>query len=97
VITFNNHSYIDSEVPAEVIMQLGNPNEPYNPKRFLRAAWHTCAWRAELGKQFRFPDNSYGEDWAWAEQCNKAAKSSHHIDGFLHIYRFSSVKTRAKA
>ena len=97
VVTFNSHAYINSDKPAEVIMQLGNPNEQYSSGRFKRAAWHTCAWRAELAKQFSFPDSSYGEDWAWAKQCNEAAKTEHHLDSFLHIYRFSSDKTRAKA
>jgi glycosyltransferase involved in cell wall biosynthesis len=97
VITFNNHSFIDSDTAAEVIMELGNPNQPYNPKRFLRAAWHTCAWRSDIAKTFNFPDSSYGEDWAWAEKCNKSASTTYHIDAFLHIYRFSTAKTRAKA
>ena len=97
VITFKQHSYVDSEQPAVVTMQLGNPNEEHNPVAYRRAAWHVNAWRAGLAKQFRFPDAYYSEDWAWAAQCNAAATSSHHLDKALHVYRFSSAKSRAYA
>jgi len=97
VITLKQHSYIDCDAPATVIQQLGNPNEEHNPKEYRRAAWHVCAWRAALVKPFHFPDSSYSEDWAWAAQCNAAAKTSHHLDKALHVYRYSSQKSRAPA
>ena len=95
VITFNQHAYIDSDTPALVQMQLDNENESHNAVAYKRAAWHTCAWRAELAKQFQFPDTSYGEDWAWVKQCNAAAETSYHIDKVLHEYRFNSKLSRA--
>lgn len=97
VITFQQLAFIDSETPALVTFKLGNPNEDHNPTAYRRAAWHVNAWRADLVKQFHFPDSYYGEDWAWAAQCNAAATTSHHIGEALHQYRFRSELSRAFA
>ena len=95
VVTFNNISYINQNPPAIVEMRLGNPNEPYRVGGFKRAAWHVCAWNVNVAKHCRFPDHSYGEDWAWAEQCNALAKTEHHIPEILHVYRHDMTKSRA--
>lgn len=103
VITFNNISNIENHKSICVNMRLKQQNEQ---ARFddvdgasmpviKRAAWHTCAWRADLAKQVKFPATSYGEDWAWAEKLNELAQTEHHIPQQLHHYFFKATVSRA--
>lgn len=63
-----------------------------------RNAWHVCAWRRSLAIQSHFPDNSYGEDWAFAEKlCRLPGLRSVHVDEILHFYRHDSKTTEAPA
>ncbi len=62
---------------------------------FRRPPWHCCAWRTELAQRFEFPPTNDGEDWAWAQQANAAAQSSHHIPEILHTYRYDPAVSAA--
>lgn len=95
VVTFDQIANIAGNV-GQVRFGLGNPNDDFNPDAITRRnAWHVCAWRRELAKQYTFPDLMDGEDWAWAEQLCAAAKTSVHIYAVLHFYHFNPKTTEA--
>lgn len=87
VITFKQLAIIEG-IEGVCEWSLGHPNEDFNPAGFRRPPWHSCAWKTELAKQFEFPPTNDGEDWAWAQQANAAAKSERHIPEILHVYRY---------
>ena len=37
----------------------------------------------------------YGEDWAWASEINKEARTSYHIDKFMRTYIYNDKVTEA--
>ena len=97
VITFNQHCTVNA-TQFEVQFKLGNPNEaPNGTGTIKRNAWHVCAWRRTLAIQSRFPANSFGEDWAFAEPLCRIAKTEIHIQKVLHFYRHSAETTEAPA
>jgi len=97
VITFRQRATVNDDM-AEVEFRLGNPNEPFQPGGTIRRnAWHVCAWRRTLAIQSRFPANSFGEDWAFAEPLCRIAKTEIHIQKVLHFYRHSAETTEAPA
>lgn len=97
VITFDQLATVDG-VSSTVNFRLGEDNQPFCPRGIThRAAWHVCAWRRSLAIQSRFPDTSYGEDWAFAAPLNRIAEVEVHIPQILHYYRHSSKTTEAPA
>lgn len=82
-----------------VEFRLGNPNEPFTPGPGAitrRNAWHVCPWRRSLAILSHFPDNSYGEDWAYASKlCALPGLKEVHIDKLLHFYRHDEQTTEA--
>jgi glycosyltransferase involved in cell wall biosynthesis len=95
VIVFDSYCSIDDGPTVLVRHSLTFPNEQYNFAGFRRAAWHIHAWRADLARQSRFPDQSGTEDWAWAEPLNKLAQTQVKLDVPLYHYRFNSETTEA--
>lgn len=86
VITFKQRVIMNGE-PYELTFKHGHEvNEELSSEGCTRPTWHVCFWRREIVKHCTFPDSNYGEDWAWAEQANKKAKTSHHIDRFMMTY-----------
>lgn len=96
VITFNQKVILNSEEYTLKFMH-GHPNncELSKDDFNIRPPWHVCFWRRDIVKHCTFPDTNYGEDWAWAEQANKKARSSYHIDAFMHTYHYNSEVSRA--
>lgn len=96
VITFRQYSTVNKQ-QSTIEFRLGNPNEGFAVGGITRRnAWHVCAWRRELAICSRFPDNSYGEDWAYAAQlCALPGLREVHIPEVLHYYRHDSQKTEA--
>lgn len=103
VITFQQIARIDEEMRA-IEFKLGNPNEEFKIWRpedglempmIRRNAWHVCAWRRTLAMFSRFPNSSYGEDWAYAAFLCKMAQSEVHVPKVLHYYNHSSKTTEA--
>jgi hypothetical protein len=71
-----------------------NKDEQGNYIDSKRPPFHVCAWHKKY-KEFRFPNVSYGEDWAWVEQFIKYAQTEVHIDKVLHKYNFDPKVTEA--
>lgn len=95
VITFKQRAIID-EQEYELTFQHGHPtNDELRPEGAIRPPWHVCFWRRDVVAHCTFPDNSYGEDWAWAEQANKKAKTSSHIDKIMMTYVFDQTISEA--
>lgn len=103
VITFCQVATIDGSA-GMVEFKLGNPNEAFKAcdfsgglwtERVRRDAWHVCAWRRTLAIYSKFPNNSYGEDWAYASRLCAMAQSEVHIPKILHYYNHSSTTTEA--
>lgn len=96
VITFNQHVSINGEM-YPLTFKLGHEvNEEPNKEGFTRPPWHVCFWRRDVVQHCTFPNINYGEDWAWAEQANKCAKTSYHIDEFMMTYVYDDNVTEAK-
>lgn len=86
VVTFKQYVRINGE-QFPLTFRFGHEvNEEPNKNGFTRPPWHVCFWRREVVQHCTFPDSNYGEDWAWAEQANKCAKTSYHIDEFMMTY-----------
>ena len=95
VITFNQHVSINGEM-YPLTFKLGHEvNEEPNKEGFTRPPWHVCFWRRDIVQHCTFPNINYGEDWAWAEQANKCAKTSYHIDEFMMTYVYDDNVTEA--
>lgn len=96
VITFNQEASVNGRI-GWIRFGLGSRNDPFVPgSTMLRNAWHVCAWRRSLALLSHFPDNSYGEDWAFAAQlCAIPGLKSVHIDRILHYYRHDQRTTEA--
>ena len=96
VITFKEHVIINNTPKYELTFELGYPvNDPVQALNARRPPWHCCFWRRELAQRFHFPDIMYGEDWAWAEQINKFANTSYHIDKHMRTYIYNDNVTEA--
>lgn len=95
VITFKQHVYVNGEYYPLTFKFGHEVNEEPNKEGFTRPPWHVCFWRRDVVKHCTFPDTNYGEDWAWAEQANKRAKSSYHIDKFLMSYIYDEKVSEA--
>ena len=97
VITFQQCATVNND-NSLVMFRLGHGNDAFRPDGVtLRNAWHVCAWRRTLAIQSRFPANSFGEDWAFAEPLCRIAKTEIHIQKVLHFYRHSAETTEAPA
>jgi len=95
VITFNQHVSINGEM-YPLTFKLGHEvNEEPNKEGFTRPPWHVCFWRRDIVQHCTFPNINYGEDWAWAEQANKCATTSYHIDEFMMTYVYDDNVTEA--
>jgi len=95
VITFNQHVSINGELYPLTFKFGHEVNEEPNKDGFTRPPWHVCFWRREVVQHCTFPNSNYGEDWAWAEQANKCAKTSYHIDEFMMTYVYDENVSEA--
>lgn len=95
VITFNQHVSINGELYPLTFRFGHEVNEEPNKDGFARPPWHVCFWRRDVVQHCTFPNSNYGEDWAWAEQANKCAKTSYHIDEFMMTYVYDENVSEA--
>jgi hypothetical protein len=94
VISFNQETHINDDVPTIVYFGLQYENTEYYPGiPVYRKPFHMCAWNNKIAKQVEFKDISLTEDWAWIEELCKIAKTEHHIDKILHYYIFNNKTT----
>lgn len=67
-------------------------DHPYTTKDdvYLRYPNHIVPIRATIAKQFKFPDKTYGEDYAWATAIHNSGliKTETRIDKELYFYLF---------
>lgn len=97
VITFKQHVWLNQLGPFPLTFKLGHKvNEMPNLSGFVRPPWHVCAWVSTIAKQCKYSDEMYGEDWDWAKEANKLAKTSYHINKVLCSYIYSDTITEAK-
>ncbi len=63
-----------------------------NDIKYERFPNHLNAIRSKIGKQFRFPDNNFGEDTDWATQIYNSGllKTEHFIDNVLYHYNYKT-------
>ena len=95
VVTFKQYVRLNGE-QYPLTFKLGHEvNEEPNKEGFTRPPWHVCFWRRDIVQHCTFPNINYGEDWAWAEQANKCAKTSYHIDEFMMTYVYDDNVTEA--
>lgn len=95
VYTFNQHVSINGDQYPLTFKFGHDVNEEPNKDGFTRPPWHVCFWRREVVQHCTFPNSNYGEDWAWAEQANKCAKTSYHINSFLMTYVYDEKVSEA--
>ena len=96
VITFKEYIYINNSPRYELTFELGYPkNDSVQIPNAKRPPWHCCFWKRKLAQKYHFPDLMYGEDWAWASEINKEARTSYHIDKFMRTYIYNDKVTEA--
>jgi hypothetical protein len=82
-----------------ITQQLGNEVE-HNTKdgKYLdckRPPFPNCAWNTHKVLGCSFPDISYGEDWAFVQECLSVVRTEHFIDKVLFKYNFDPKITEA--
>jgi hypothetical protein len=82
-----------------ITQQLGNEVE-HNTKdgKYLdckRPPFPNCAWNTHKVLGCSFPDISYGEDWAFVQECLSVVRTEHFIDKVLFKYNFDPKVTEA--
>lgn len=97
VITFNGWMTTNGKDPVDFEIRLNHPyiNDPIDGKDYyLRFPNHLCPMKRELVKDFKFPDVTMGEDYAWAKQIHDSGvlKTEYVIEKKLYHYKYSSVK-----
>lgn len=94
VITFKERVFLNGNGPYFLTFELGYPNnDPVQKSNAKRPPWHSCFWKRSIAQKYHFPDLMVGEDWSWACQLNKDAKTSYHIDEFMKTYRWDENVT----
>lgn len=95
VITFKQKCLVNDNQPSIIHFSLNNKtNQEYYPGGLInRMPFHVCAWKSSIGKKYKFTDKNYSEDWYWAQQLIKEAKTEFHIDKVLHTYVYNDKIT----
>ena len=96
VISFDQHCIVNS-MEFIVNFNMSNSNERYIPGMTYvkRQPYHMCFWRAEIAKQAKMEDSSYGEDFAWCSLMYPNIKTETHINKILHLYRYSDTTSES--
>ena len=91
VVTFKQKCLVNDNHPSIINFSLKNKvNQEYYPGGVIdRKPFHVCAWKSSIGKKYKFTDKNYSEDWFWAEQLVKEAKTEIHVDKVLHTYVYN--------
>ena len=91
VVTFKQKCLVNDNHPSIINFSLKNKvNQEYYLGGVIdRKPFHVCAWKSSIGKKYKFTDKNYSEDWFWAEQLVKEAKTEIHIDKVLHTYVYN--------
>ena len=65
-----------------------------SPIKYERYPNHLNVIKASIAKQFKFPDNSFGEDHDWAKQIHESGllKNEVYIDKVLYNYKYVTKK-----
>lgn len=64
------------------------------PIRYLRFPNHINVIRADIAKQFKFPETNFGEDHAWSKSLHESGllKNEVYIDEVLYYYKYRTKK-----
>jgi len=64
------------------------------PIKYIRFPNHLNVIRADIAKQFKFPETNYGEDHAWSKALHESGllKNEVYIDEVLYYYKYRSKK-----
>ena len=91
VVTFKQKCLVNDNHPSIINFSLKNKvNQEYYPSGVIdRKPFRVCAWKSSIGKKYKFTDKNYSEDWFWAEQLVKEAKTEIHVDKVLHTYVYN--------
>ena len=97
VITFNGWMTTDGKDSVDFELRLGHPyiNSPRDGKDYyLRFPNHLCPMKKELVKDFKFPDITMGEDYAWAKQIHDSGvlRTEYVIEKKLYHYKYLTKK-----
>lgn len=68
----------------------------YPAVRYERYPNHLNVIRADIAKQFKFPETNHGEDQAWSKAIHEAGllKNEVHIDKVLYYYQYRTKKIK---
>lgn len=97
VITFNGWMTTDGKDSVDFEIRLNHPyiNDPRDGKDYyLRFPNHLCPMKKELVKDFKFPDITMGEDYAWAKQIHDSGvlRNEYVIEKKLYHYKYLTKK-----
>lgn len=62
--------------------------------KYLRFPNHLNCIKSSIAKQFKFPENNFGEDFDWSKQIHESGllKTEYYINEILYYYNFISKK-----
>jgi len=65
-----------------------------NEIKYERYPNHLNMIRADIAKQFQFPETNFGEDHNWSKQIHesKLLKTEHYIPEVIYYYNYVSIK-----
>lgn len=84
----------DSENPRTFIHSLDYNSYFEQDNIYYRPPNHLNVIRADIAKQFKFPENNFGEDTDWAMQiCNsKLLRTEEKVDKVIYYYKYRTKK-----
>jgi len=67
-----------------------------NEIKYERYPNHLNCIKADIAKQFKFPEINHGEDHKWAEQIHKSGllKTEHYIDSIIYYYDKRTIQPK---
>lgn len=92
--SFMGYLYEDNVFKKPFIHSIKFTEYSSDDSYYYRPPNHLNAIKSNIAKQYKFPDNNFGEDTVWAMQiCNaKALKSEYVTNGSIYNYYYRSNK-----
>ena len=93
VVTFNGYMTTNGGNPKPFVIRLGEGYEERG-STYYRYPNHLCPMKKSLIQGVKFPDKTYGEDFAWATKIRDMGllKKEIVIDKSMYIYQFRTNK-----
>lgn len=91
-----NPDYFEHSIRHDKYYTVENAKYEKGETKYFRFPNHISCIRADIAKQFKFPEKSWGEDTDWATLIHNSGllKTEHYIDQVIYHYDYISDKTK---